>query len=56
VANEVGQQRSTAVEIAFLLFVLAPVTGAILSGPIVGGTLLTLAVTDSILMLIGVAG
>jgi hypothetical protein len=42
-------------EIAFLVFILAPVTGACLAGPGVGLTLLSLALIDTVLMLVGVA-
>jgi hypothetical protein len=44
------QDRSELVEIGMLVLVLAPVAGAILSGPIAGSTLASLAVLDSILI------
>ncbi|MEQ1504537.1 MAG: hypothetical protein ABMB14_20025 [Myxococcota bacterium] len=45
-----AEQRSEASEIAMLVFVLAPVTGAMFSGPIVGLTLMSLALGDTILI------
>ncbi|MEQ1567377.1 MAG: hypothetical protein ABMA64_17175 [Myxococcota bacterium] len=48
-----AERPSSMVEVAFLVFVLAPVTGGMLAGPVVGGGLLTLTVLDSILILLG---
>lgn len=44
------EARNETVEIAMLVFVLAPVAGAILSGPIAGSTLASLALLDTILI------
>jgi hypothetical protein len=52
VANQ-SEQRSSAAEIFFLVCVLAPVTGGILAGPIVGSTLMSLAMLDTVLLLAG---
>ncbi|MEZ4238961.1 MAG: hypothetical protein R3F59_22975 [Myxococcota bacterium] len=48
------QQRSETAELVMVAFVLAPVAGAILSGPIAGTTLATLALLDSILIGLGI--
>lgn len=55
VASDNSSTGSSPGEIAFLVCVLAPVTGACLAGPGVGLTLLSLSVIDSLLMLVGVA-
>jgi hypothetical protein len=46
--------RSETTDIAMLVFVLAPVAGAILSGPIAGTTLGSLALLDSLLIALGI--
>ena len=46
-------ERSTPGEIALMLVALAPVTGAILAGPGMGLTLVTLGLLDSVLILTG---
>jgi hypothetical protein len=48
-----NEERSSMTEILMLLVCLAPVTGAMFSGPMVGLTLVTLGITDSILILGG---
>lgn len=45
---------SDATQIAMVLFIAAPVVGAMCSAPIVGGTLATLATLDSLLILFGI--
>lgn len=49
-----NEERSTLTEILMLVVCLAPVTGAMLSGPMVGLTLVTLGLTDTLLILGGV--
>lgn len=46
---------SEMVQVGMILAALAPVMGAILSAPIVGGGLASLAVIDTVLMLVGMA-
>jgi hypothetical protein len=48
-----AEPRSETTEIAMLVFVLAPVAGAILSGPIAGTGLASLALLDSLLIALG---
>lgn len=45
---------SDAVQIAMMLFAAAPVIGAVCSAPMVGGGLATLALTDTLLILLGI--
>ena len=45
---------SDGVQIAMLLFAAAPVVGAVCSAPIVGSTLASLALGDSLLILLGI--
>lgn len=46
-------ERATPGEIVMMLVALAPVTGAILAGPGMGLTLVTLGLLDSVLILTG---
>ena len=41
------------VQIAMVVLALAPVAGAVASGPIVGGTLMSLALFDTVMLLFG---
>lgn len=50
---EQPEPKATAIEILMILTALAPVTGAMFSGPIMGLTLVTLGLTDTVLILTG---
>ena len=45
---------SDAVQIAMMLFAAAPVVGAVCSAPMVGGGLASLAILDTMLILLGI--